>query len=40
MQDIAFFDKETSTGEIIERISRDTIIIQDAMGEKVSWLNS
>ncbi|XP_071919093.1 ABC transporter B family member 11-like isoform X1 [Coffea arabica] len=35
MQDIAFFDKETSTGEIIERISRDTIIIQDAMGEKV-----
>ncbi|CAI9106393.1 OLC1v1005538C2 [Oldenlandia corymbosa var. corymbosa] len=35
MQDIAFFDKEISTGEIIERISSDTILIQDAMGEKV-----
>ena len=35
MQDIAFFDKEISTGEIIERISVDTITIQDAIGEKV-----
>ncbi|KAL3529878.1 hypothetical protein ACH5RR_009200 [Cinchona calisaya] len=35
MQDIAFFDKETSTGEVIEKISSDTITIQDAMGEKV-----
>ncbi|KAK3008816.1 hypothetical protein RJ639_013662 [Escallonia herrerae] len=34
-QDIGFFDKETSTGEIIERMSGDTVIIQDAMGEKV-----
>ncbi|KAI5673623.1 hypothetical protein M9H77_13987 [Catharanthus roseus] len=34
-QDIAYFDKETSTGEIIERISGDTILIQDAIGEKV-----
>ncbi|XP_071927733.1 ABC transporter B family member 11-like isoform X3 [Coffea arabica] len=35
MQDVAFFDKETNTGEIIERISVDTITIQDAISEKV-----
>ncbi|CAK7327444.1 unnamed protein product [Dovyalis caffra] len=34
-QEIGFFDKETSTGEIIGRMSGDTILIQDAMGEKV-----
>ncbi|KAK9147148.1 hypothetical protein Sjap_007051 [Stephania japonica] len=34
-QDIAFFDKETNAGEVIERISGDTALIQDAMGEKV-----
>lgn len=34
-QDIAFFDKETKTGEVIGRMSGDTILIQDAMGEKV-----
>ncbi|WCJ22613.1 ABC transporter B family member 11 [Euphorbia peplus] len=34
-QDIAFFDKETNTGEVISRMSGDTVLIQDAMGEKV-----
>ncbi|KAI3461135.1 hypothetical protein Pfo_017798 [Paulownia fortunei] len=34
-QDIGYFDKETNTGEILERMSTDTIIIQDAMGEKI-----
>ncbi|KAJ6298505.1 hypothetical protein OIU76_019624 [Salix suchowensis] len=34
-QDIGFFDSETSTGEVIGRMSGDTILIQDAMGEKV-----
>jgi len=34
-QDIAFFDEETNTGEVIGRISGDTILLQDAMGEKV-----
>ncbi|XP_057465279.1 ABC transporter B family member 9-like [Actinidia eriantha] len=34
-QDIAFFDTETTTGEVISRMSGDTILIQDAMGEKV-----
>ncbi|KAL5716448.1 ABC-type xenobiotic transporter [Ranunculus cassubicifolius] len=35
-QDITFFDTETSTGEVIGRMSGDTILIQDAMGEKVA----
>ncbi|XP_077251466.1 ABC transporter B family member 4-like [Tasmannia lanceolata] len=34
-QDIAFFDSETSTGEVVGRMSGDTVLIQDAMGEKV-----
>ncbi|XP_057464862.1 ABC transporter B family member 9-like isoform X2 [Actinidia eriantha] len=34
-QDIAFFDTETITGEVISRMSGDTILIQNAMGEKV-----
>jgi ATP-binding cassette subfamily B (MDR/TAP) protein 1 len=35
-QDTAFFfDCETSTGEVIERISGDTILIQEAIGGKV-----
>eukprot|EP01018_Ginkgo_biloba_P025298 Gb_32125 [translate_table: standard] len=34
-QDIAFFDNEISTGEVIGRMSGDTILIQEAMGEKV-----
>ncbi|GMI69507.1 P-glycoprotein 21, ATP-binding cassette B21 [Hibiscus trionum] len=34
-QDVAFFDVETNTGEIIGRMSGDTVLIQDAMGEKV-----
>ncbi|KAJ7973145.1 ABC transporter B family protein [Quillaja saponaria] len=34
-QDVAFFDKETNTGEVIGRMSGDTVRIQEAMGEKV-----
>ncbi|MBA0834357.1 hypothetical protein Goarm_006717 [Gossypium armourianum] len=34
-QDIAFFDVETNTGEVVARMSGDTVLIQDAMGEKV-----
>jgi len=34
-QDISFFDVETSTGQIIERMSSDTVLIQEASGEKV-----
>lgn len=39
-QDIAFFDTETTTGEVIGRMSGDTILIQDAMGEKVVYICS
>ncbi|KAJ7570216.1 hypothetical protein O6H91_01G110400 [Diphasiastrum complanatum] len=34
-QDITFFDVETNTGEIIGRMSGDTVLIQAAIGEKV-----
>ncbi|KAM3361926.1 ABC transporter B family member 9-like isoform X2 [Capsicum galapagoense] len=34
-QDIGFFDTETTTGEVIGRMSGDTILIQDALGDKV-----
>ncbi|KAL5859350.1 hypothetical protein ACOSQ4_000646 [Xanthoceras sorbifolium] len=34
-QDIGFFDNETNTGEVVGRMSGDTVLIQDAMGEKV-----
>ncbi|KAK7853008.1 ABC transporter B family member 9 [Quercus suber] len=34
-QDIEFFDIETNTGEVIERMSGDTVLIQNAIGEKV-----
>ena len=36
-QDVAFFDKETNTGEVVGRMSGDTVLIQDAMGEKVQY---
>ncbi|XP_072993178.1 LOW QUALITY PROTEIN: ABC transporter B family member 9-like [Typha latifolia] len=34
-QDIAFFDEEMTTGQVVERMSGDTALIQDAIGEKV-----
>ncbi|KAF8730446.1 hypothetical protein HU200_017024 [Digitaria exilis] len=34
-QDITFFDMEMSTGQVVERMSGDTFLIQDAIGEKV-----
>lgn len=34
-QDISYFDKEVHTGEVIGRMSGDTVLIQEAMGEKV-----
>ncbi|KAL1552967.1 ABC transporter B member 11 [Salvia divinorum] len=37
-QDIGYFDKETNTAQIVERMSSDTVIIQDAMGEKIGKL--
>ncbi|CAJ1940686.1 unnamed protein product [Sphenostylis stenocarpa] len=34
-QDISFFDKGTNSGEVVGRMSGDTVLIQEAMGEKV-----
>ncbi|KAJ3670707.1 hypothetical protein LUZ60_008133 [Juncus effusus] len=34
-QDIGFFDKELTTGQVVERMSGDTVFLQDAVGEKV-----
>ncbi|KAG5622229.1 hypothetical protein H5410_007447 [Solanum commersonii] len=34
-QDIASFDTETTTGQVIGRMSGDTFLIQDALGDKV-----
>lgn len=34
-QDITFFDEDASTGEIVSRISSDTVLVQEAIGEKV-----
>ena len=39
-QDIAFFDKEMSTGQVVERMCGDTFLIQDAIGEKVGCLGT
>ena len=35
-QEIAFFDQYTSTGEVVGRMSGDTVLIQDAMGDRKS----
>ncbi|XP_078435341.1 ABC transporter B family member 3-like isoform X2 [Wolffia australiana] len=34
-QDIGFFDKDAATGEVVGRMSGDTVLIQEAIGEKV-----
>lgn len=36
-QDVAFFDIETRTGEVVERLSADTVIIQGVLTEKVHF---
>uniref|UniRef100_A0A453FAJ3 Uncharacterized protein n=1 Tax=Aegilops tauschii subsp. strangulata TaxID=200361 RepID=A0A453FAJ3_AEGTS len=33
-QDVSFFDVEMTTGEAISRMSADTVLVQDALGEK------
>ncbi|KAJ8898760.1 hypothetical protein K2173_005065 [Erythroxylum novogranatense] len=34
-QEVGFFDKETKTGDVVGRMSGNTVLIQEAMGEKV-----
>lgn len=36
-QDVAFFNEETNTGEVVGRMSGDTALIQVAMGENVLY---
>jgi ATP-binding cassette subfamily B (MDR/TAP) protein 1 len=35
-QDVSFFDAEMTSGEAISRMSTDTVLVQDALGEKVT----
>lgn len=37
-QDMEFFDTETKGGQVVSGICADTIVIQEAMGEKVQTL--
>lgn len=37
-QDIAVFDTEASTGEVINAITSDILVVQDAISEKVHTL--
>lgn len=39
-QEVSFFDRETNSGEVITRMAGDTVLIQDAMGEKVLFFIS
>ncbi|KAF6998259.1 hypothetical protein CFC21_014393 [Triticum aestivum] len=39
-QDISFFDLEMTTGQIVSRMSGDTVLVQDAIGEKVGKFQS
>ncbi|KAE8791089.1 ABC transporter B family member 4 [Hordeum vulgare] len=34
-QNISFFDVEMTTGQVVSKISGDTVLVQDAIGEKV-----
>jgi ATP-binding cassette subfamily B (MDR/TAP) protein 1 len=39
-QDIGFYDTDSTTGEIVVGISSDTLLVQDAIGEKVQQVFS
>lgn len=36
MQDVGFFDTDARTGDIVFGVSTDTLLVQDAISEKVS----
>lgn len=36
-QDITLFDTEASTGEVINAITSDILVVQDAISEKVNY---
>lgn len=37
-QDVGFFDTDARTGDIVFSVSTDTLLVQDAISEKVGWL--
>lgn len=39
-QDVGFFDTDARTGDIVFSVSTDTLLVQDAISEKVSLLSS
>lgn len=36
-QDISFFDRDARTGTVVESISKDIVLVQDAISEKVRF---
>lgn len=36
-QDVGFFDTDARTGDIVFGVSTDTLLVQDAISEKVNW---
>ncbi len=38
-QDVSFFDTDAKSGDIVSSISSDTLLVQDALSEKV-WTTS
>ena len=39
-QDVGFFDTDARTGDIVFSVSTDTLLVQDAISEKVLFLRS
>lgn len=39
-QDVGFFDTDARTGDIVFSVSTDTLLVQDAISEKVWYLFS
>lgn len=39
-QDVGFFDTDARTGDIVFSVSTDTLLVQDAISEKVVWFGS
>lgn len=37
-QDVGFFDTDARTGDIVFSVSTDTLLVQDAISEKVGWV--
>ena len=38
-QDVGFFDTDARTGDIVFSVLTDTLLVQDAISEKVGWFS-